>query len=271
MTAPDRLPTLFFVRGWNETVNPEALDLVEQLRGTGSDIVDLYIAPDRFDTLGGWAAAVADEIEHRREPGEPLHLLAFCIGGNLTLVVVHELEARGAAPTYVGLIDVREDQPDTRLTRGIDALYEVPWGNRVRLQLMRIVPPDPEPVGQVLRSVARRAVRSVRELPTRGWRSRRRRNPLLFPAMRLTYGWEFQRIVTPVHRYTTQNSIERFGAGDPSLNIGQYLSGGSSITLIEGTHESCIQPPHSDHLIACIDRDRRAAAQSPDPRRPASS
>jgi hypothetical protein len=67
-----------------------------------------------------------------------------------------------------------------------------------------------------------------------------------------------KRIVTPAHCYNSTEMIKKRGEGDPSLNIGKYLSGGFSITRIEGSHENCIAPPHSAALIERINADRRA-------------
>jgi hypothetical protein len=175
--------------------------------------------------------------------------------------MLHQLEADGVSPEYVAFIDVREDQESRRLARGTDALYLVPWKVRLRCALLRLTPPDRETVGQVLRSVGLRSIRSVRSLPRRGWRSRNLRKPLLFDVLRLTYPWEFDGVTTPVFLFNTRDSLRRYGANDPSLHIGMNLLGGFVVRFIEGTHENCIEPPYSAVLIEQITADRVKASR----------
>jgi thioesterase domain-containing protein len=252
------LPVLFSVRCWNDKPDAGSLAFAKQMRSTGVAVDDIYVPPAGFGDLDEWARAVIEVVESRRDPAVPLHLMAYCGGGNITLAALHQLEAAGVFPEFVAFIDVREDQESYRLERGIDAINQVPWGVRFRCALIRLTPPDRESLGQVVRSVVRRSIRSVRELPKRGWRSRKRRKPYLFEVLRLTYPWEFDGVVTPVHTYNTLDSIQRYGAGDPSLNIGRNLFGGFLVRIIEGSHENCIEPPYSAALIERINADRRA-------------
>lgn len=255
-------PTLMYVRGWSETDHPAGAAFVDELRTAGVDVIDVYVPPAGLGDISGWARATIEVLDRHRAEGEPLHLLCYCIGGNLGLEVVYQLEARNDAPAYVGLIDVRRDLESFRLARGIDSLYIVPWGMRLRMQLIRLTPPNRETLGAVLGSILRRSVRSVIELPKRGWRSRKRRRGVSFDAMRFTYACEIERIVTPVHLYNSPGSTGRFTPGDPSLNIGQYLSGGYCVRSIEGDHEHCLDPAHAPSLIAMIEADRARVSGS---------
>lgn len=254
MSPAVSLPPLYSVRCWSDG----PFEYVDEMRSTGVEVVDIYVPPAGFRDLGEWARAVIEEIESHRDPATPLHLLAYCGGGNILLAALHQLETAGVSPEFVAFIDVREDRESKRLSHGIDALYLVPWSVRFRLALIRLTPPDRESIGQVLRSVVRRSIRSVIDLPKRGWRSRKRRDPAGFAIMRLTYPWEIDGVTTPVHLYNTEDSMVRYGAGDPSLNIGRNLWGGFVVRFIEGTHLSCIQSPHSAALIERINADRRA-------------
>jgi len=257
----ETLPVLYSVRCWAEEENAACVTFTDDMRSTGVEVVDVYVPPAGLRDLGEWAREVIKVIAAQHDPGTPLHVLGYCGAGNILLAALHQLEAVGTFPEFVAFIDVREDQESTRLARGIDSLYLVPWGVRFRLALIRLTPPDRESIGPVLRSVVKRAIRSVRELPVRGWRSRKRRNPVLYPVCRLTYPWEFDAVATPVHLYNTEESIVRYGGGDPSLHIGRNLWGGFVVRFIGGTHESCIQSPASTDLIERINADRRAAVQ----------
>ena len=259
------LPVLFSVRGWTEEVNPAYITFIDEMRATGVEVIDTYVSPVGLPDFGAWAQAVVDQIDRHHQWPAPLHLMGYCLGGKLGLVVVRELEARGAAPSYFGIIDTFDTTAARRLSIGIDSLYEVPWRKRLQLLASRMVPPDGERFGAIGRSVLRRSLRSVRELPARGWRSRKRRDPATFTELRLTFHWGVKRIVTPAHCYNTIEMIKKLDAGDPSLNMGKYLSGGFSITRIEGSHENCIAPPHSTDLIARINADRRAVVAGTGP------
>ena len=242
-------------------MNPSYLTFIEEMRATGAEVIDVFVPHDGFSTFGQWAdALMQQELAHHRD-GVPLHLLGYCLGGTLLTVIVRGLEDRGIRPDYVGFIDVRRDTPAVRLSKGLDALYGVPLANRIRLQLLRLTPPDREPLGVVVGSILRRSVRSIVELPTRGWRSRKRRNPLIHGSLRLNFSWEYRSITSPVHCYNCALSIERHPFHDPSLGMSIRLRGGLALRLIEGTHENCIEPPHSAALIELITADRVSAMQ----------
>lgn len=257
MSDNSALPVLFSIRGWPEGVNPEYLAFIDEMCSAGIEVIDTYVPALGLLDIEDWASAVIEQIDQRRDGAAPLHLLAYCLGGNLTLVLLHQLERAGVPIGYVGFIDVREDSESHRLAKGLDAAYEVPWGVRFRELLIRLTPPDRESLGAVLGSVARRSVRSVVELPRRGWRGRKFRRAWLFHELRMSYSHEYTGVTTPITLYNTAASMDRFDGRDPSLNIGMYLRGGYVIRFIEGTHESCIQPPHSADLIARITADRR--------------
>lgn len=255
---PPALPVLFSVRGWLQEVNPAYVTFVEEMRATGADVVDIYVPPAGFRSFGDWANAIVEKIVDAHPDNEPLHLMCYCLGGSLMLVVLTELERRGIRPAFVSIIDAREYSPRDRLHRGLDALNLTPWPVRLRGLLVRLTPPDRETLGAVTTSVVRRAIRSTIELPKRGWRSRKRRIPAVFDELVLAYGWEFDAISTPVHLYNTQASMDLYAPGNPSLNIGKYLQGGFVVRMIEGNHENCIETPHASTLIDRITIDRIA-------------
>jgi hypothetical protein len=261
VNEPSTLPVLYSMRCWPEDVNPEYIRFIDEMRSTGVEVVDICVPPTGFKDLGEWAGAFIEEVMTRHDPADPLHLVAYCAGGEITLPALHQLEAAGIFPAFVGFIDVRQDREQYCLERGIDSLYLVPWQVRFRRALIRLTPPDRESLGAVLGSLARRAVRSVKEFPQRGWRSRKRRNPEVFEVFCLSYPWEFDRVITPLHLYNTKDSIGRYAANDPSLHIGRNLSGGFVIRFIEGTHEKCIEPPFSAALIERITADRVKASR----------
>jgi len=252
------LPVLFSVRGWPAEVNPAYITFVDEMRSTGVEVIDVYVGPKGFKSLGEWAGAVADEIETRHQTSESLHLMSYCLGGVVTQVALGTLTDRGIEADFVALIDARHESPDYRLQRGLDSLYSVPWGFRIRHQLLRLTPPDSEAVRTVLKSVVWRSVRSLLELPKRGWRSRRRVVPWIFTEMHLSHHWEFRALLTPVYLYSAASSIQKYGDGDPTVHMGRYLRGGFTVRVVEGTHENCIEPPYSTDLIARINADRRA-------------
>jgi thioesterase domain-containing protein len=253
-----RLPTLFSVRGWSEEVNPEYLVFCDELRRAGHRVVDVFASHDRCATFGDWAQLATDEILQKRVEDEPLHLLGYCAGGSLLTVVVRQLEDQKIDISYLGLIDVRRDSPEFRLTKGLDSLYQVPWSYRLRLQLLRLTPPDAETYAAVLSSIGRRAARSIRELPSRGWRSRKRRNPAIYEQLRINLRWQFASTVTPVHSYNSVHSMQRRTDHDPALGMSIRFRGGFTVTSIDGTHESCIKPPASGALVERITSDRRS-------------
>ncbi len=255
---PAALPTLFSVRGWSEEVNPAYITFIDEMRAAGNHVIDIFPSHTGCATFGDWAHRVLDEILQQRDPEEPIDLVAYCLGGSLLTVVVRLLEDQQIDIGYLGLIDVRRDGPEARLAKGLDSLYQVPWSYRLRLQLLRLIPPDRETFGAVLSSVVHRSARSVRELPTRGWRSRKRQNPLIHEQVLISFRWQFAPTTTPVHSYNTVHSVFRRPDNDPSLGMSTRLRGGFTIIEIGGTHENCIEPPHSAALIERITADRHA-------------
>ena len=257
MISVSAMPTLFSVRGWTAEVNPAQIMFIEEMRATGVRVVDIFAEHEGCENLGEWADRAVEEILRQHAEGTPLHLLGYCAGGSLMHVAVRELENRDIRPAYIGFIDVRGGAPWFRLARGLDSLFRVPWAQRVRFQLERLVPPDRESLGSVLRSVVRRSIRSTLEIRERGWRSSKRINPLIHQQGLLAANWEMNSITSFAHTYNCQTSIDRYWPGNPSLGRAGVLRGGHVIRLINGTHETCIEPPYSTELIRLIEADRR--------------
>ena len=255
------LPQLFVVRGWSAEVNPDFIGFMQELRDAGHEVVDIFGMPTGHRTFGEWGDDVIAEIVERAEPGRPLHLIGYCYGGNLLMNAMVGMERRELDIEYVGFIDVRRDSPERRLSRGLESLFQVPWPVRIRQQLLRLTPPYLEPFSTVVRSVLRRSLRSVIELPTRGWRSRKRRKPATQEHLTLSLAWEFDWITTPAHLYVCPDSMDRYAPGDPSLGHSLRLRGGFVTRDIDGNHETCIRPPHSERLVETITQDRLVAAQ----------
>jgi thioesterase domain-containing protein len=254
------LPPLLSIRGWTEVVDPEYMRFVDLLRETGQEVVDVFVSHEGFESFGEWASAIADEVAGLHRDDRPLHLLGYCGGGTLLHVALRDLESRGIAPDYVGFIDVRAGEPGLRLRRGYDSLFRVPPMQRVRFQLVRLVPPDREPFLDVLESVVRRSLRSMWELPRRGWRSSKQQIPSVQRQSELAARWEFNSIRTPVYAYNCRSSIARYRTADPSLGRAPLLRGGFVVRYIDGDHNTCVEPPYSEALIAMILADRRTGA-----------
>jgi len=255
-------PVLYSVRGWSEEVNPAYITFVDEMRATGVEVIDIFTDHEGCSTFGEWAQRVTNEILERHQQGEPLHLLGYCAGGSLLTEAVRRLETLGVLPEYLGFIDVRGGNPKERLARGFDSQFQVGLMQRVRFQLVRLTPPDRESLAAVLRSVARRSVRSTLELRTRGWRSSKRHLPAIHAQARLAANWEFNSVTTPAFAYNCQIAINKYWPGNPSLGRAALLRGGYIIRYIDGTHETCIAPEYSADLIARIAADRDAVARS---------
>ena len=100
------LPVLFSVSCFNYEPDVGSPAFAKQMRSTGVEVEDIYVPPAGFGDLGEWARAVIEVVESRRDPAVPLHLMAYCGGGNLTLAALHQLEAAGmgnrlAQPRFV--------------------------------------------------------------------------------------------------------------------------------------------------------------------------
>lgn len=257
MTGTESLPTLYSVRGWSAAVNPAYIAFIDEMRATGARVVDIFADHEGCETFGEWADRAVEEILRQHPEGTPMHLLGYCGGGSLMHVAIRDLEERDVRPAYIGFIDVRGGSPGFRLARGLDSVFRVRWLQRVRFQLVRLIPPDRESLGSVLRSVVRRSIRSTLEIRERGWRSSKRVNPLIHHQAQLAANWEVNSIDSFVHSYNCQASIDRYWPGNPSLGRAAVLRGGHVIRLIKGTHENCIEPPYSAELIRLIDADRR--------------
>ena len=257
-SAEEVLPPLLAIRGWTAEIDPGYLRFIDEMRATGTEVVDVFVPHGESKTFGEWADAVMVEALVHYSETSPLHILSYCGGGTLTTVGLRLLEQQGLQPAYLGFIDVRAGHPEFRLRMGFDSMYAVPWAQRIRHQLVRLTPPDRERPGAVAASLFRRAVRSTIELRSRGWRSRNRRSPLIHRQAELAARWEFDSIRTPAHLYNCADSVNRYWPGDPSLGRSSLLRGGFGVRFIGGDHHSCLQPPHSADLIAKITDDRRA-------------
>ena len=255
-----RVPILISIRGWRGTAASPNIAFVEQIRRAGTEIVDVHVEPEGFEDLAGWARAVIDELDALALAPGPMHLVTYCLGGNLTLEVLHQLEQRGDSPEFVAFIDVRDESGVHRMVRGLDSLYLIPWPMRFRLLMGSLVPPDHESLGSVLAKVLRRSLRTLRQFPKNGRHSRNRRDPESFPGFRLSYGWELHGVTTPVHLYNTAYAITRYSPTDPSMRLGRFLHGGFVVRVIDGDHQTCIEPPFSDDLIEQIEADRLGTA-----------
>ncbi len=261
MTGVGELPVLYSVRGWTEDVNPAYIAFIEQMRSTGVEVVDIFPDHNGCATFGEWAQRATDAIVQRHRSGEPLHLLGYCGGGTVLHESVRQLEALDRPPAYLGFVDVRGGNPKDRLRFGLDSLYRVGLTRRIRFQLVRLTPPDREPASSVLWSVLRRSVRSVREFRSRGWRSNARIMPAIQAQGVLAANWESRSITTPAYAYNCPRAIDRYWPGDPSLGRAGLLLGGFVIRFIDGSHESCIEPPFSAALVERITADRVKASR----------
>ena len=255
------LPTLYSIRMWTEQINPSYITFLEELRATGQDVVDIFVTHDGYTTLDQWAGGVVERLFELWQPGTELHLLGYCGGGDLLITALPILERQGIHADYVGFVDIRTANPARNLEKGLYSLYRVPWNLRISRQLMRVTPPNRETFGAIVGSILRTAVRSVRELPKRGWRSNKRRNPQIYEQMRISFRCEWPSVTTPSYLYVCRHSVDRYVPGDPSAGSARTLLGGFVIRSIEGTHETCIEPPYSADLISKITADRASVVQ----------
>jgi hypothetical protein len=76
----------------------------------------------------------------------------------------------------------------------------------------------------------------------------------------LAANWEFNSIDTPAYVYNCRSSIARYRTADPSLGRAALLRGGFVVRRIDGDHNTCVEPPYADALIAMILADRRSGA-----------
>ena len=254
----ENLPPLYSIRAWTADGYPAQIAFNEEMRATGVEVVDIFAPIRGCTTFGEWAERVVADILNQHPEDSPLHLVGYCFGGSLLHVALCELERGGVSSEYVGMISVRELMPAVRLDRGYDSVFGVPWAKRLRFQLIRFTPPDRESISAVFGSVARRMARSCREFAAGGWRPATRRNRELGGSRWLWANWENDSIVTPVHSYVSPNAIAAYWPGNPSIGRSGLMKGGFVIRWIEGTHETCIEPPYSTDLIARINADRRA-------------
>jgi hypothetical protein len=221
-------------------------------------VVDIFVSHHGYSTLDEWAGGVVERLLELWSEGTELHLIGYCGGGDLLITALPILQRRGIHADYVGFIDIRASRPGDALRSGLYSLYEIPWSGRIWRQMMRLTPPDRETFGEVAVSIVRRSVRSVIELPKRGWRSKKRRNPEIYQQLWLEYRCAWPGVTTPAHLYICPRSVQKYWPNDPSVGSARTLLGGFVIRSIGGNHETCIAPPYSTDLIARINADRSA-------------
>ncbi len=144
-------------------------------------------------------------------PGEPLHLLGYCLGGHILLEAIGQLQSSGRHPAYVGLIDCWYRPPAHWVDRGIYSRYGVAWFRRVRLQAGRMAPPAPEPLAVILRSWLVRLARTTGRALRGRTPARQRPSIRNWPGQHLAYNWFYPRLLVPVHLYNSQDSVELIG------------------------------------------------------------
>ena len=258
-------PRLISVRGWTADDDPRYPAFVDALRDTGVDVHDLFVACDPFATMGDWARAVIDELEAVAVPGEPLHLLGYCLGGHILLEVIGQLQRSGRHPAYVGLIDCWYRPPAHWVDRGIYSRYGVAWFRRVRHQAGRMAPPAPEPLAVILRSWLVRLARTTGRALRGRTPARQRPSIRNWSGQHLAYNWFYPRLQVSVHLYNSQDSVDDMD-GDPSMGLAPLLIGGFDVeVLADSQHWTCLQSPCREQLIDLIGQHRRSdpAAISP--------
>jgi hypothetical protein len=230
-----------------------------RVRAGGVDIHDLFVPGDPFATLGDWARAVVAELASVALAGEPLHLVGYCLGGNILREVVAQLEATGTRPAYVGLIDSWYRPPAQWVDRGLYSRYGVGWHRRVRHQAGRFAPPRNERLSAVVRSWVVRFARTTGRFLRGRTLGRERRNIRNWHGQHLARDWFYPRLMVPVHLYNSQESVTDLD-GDPSMGLAPYLISGFDVRVFPDTqHWTCLQPPCRDQLVALIGQHRRAA------------
>ena len=266
-------PPLISVRGWSAEDDPRYHAFVGRLRDSGVEVVDLWVPPDGFATMGLWSAAVRAEVDallggsggvDAQAVGAgaadgSLHLLGYCLGGHILLELIAQLQDAGRAPAYVGLIDCWYRPPAHWIDRGIYGRYGVAWPRRLRHQLGRLTPPRVEPVAVVARSWAVRAARTSVRVARGGRVAAKRGRILNWHGQHLAYDWFYRRLRVPIHVYNAEASVADMD-DDPSLGLSMYLTGGFTAEVLAGTdHRTCLEPPSGDQLTGWIARDRAAA------------
>jgi len=261
------LPTLHVICGFDRNGDRRVHAFIDHLTELGWGLKVIFEDALEHRDMGSWAAAVTTRVLDARDDSEPLHLLGYCAGGNITMQVLHDLELHGIGVGYVGLIDTRYVSPVERLSKRDYGYVGVRRSRRVREQLGRLAPPESASVGTVLRSWVSaltlgpplQIARRIRNRHRFALLVRNRRADRRWWALHLAFDWNYPSIVTPAHLYGTDVSIRRAG-GDPSQGLATFLRGGFTLRRIGGEHFTCIQPPHVDGLIGLIEKDRVSSA-----------
>lgn len=260
----DRLPPLVSIRGWNADDDPRYPAFIDQMRAADIDVFDIYIEADTFSTIGEWAAAAIAEIDEAITrgtiPNQPLHLIGYCLGGNILTDITNLLTQQHRPPAYVGLIDVFLRTPAMFISYGLYGRFAMPWRRIPFLQMSRFSAPENETLHAVIGSWARQLLRATRTALRRGPIRSRRENIRNWHAQRLAYNAKRVRITVLLHLYVSSFTLAD-NNNDPSCGMARYLCGGFNVSMMPGVdHHTCIEPPFATELIATINRDRNRVA-----------
>ena len=236
---------LISVRGWPAALDPRYPQFVEQLRGRGLVVHDIFVDGKGQTDLRAWASAYLNEIERLPITPDQRQLLGYCLGGKILLEITHQLCARGEPPRYVGLVDARDLAPLIQMQRGVYRKYRIPMHRRVRHQA---------------RTVLEMWVRAAR-LSFGKWRARgyRRTQPEgdYWAEMRHSYSANLRVIGCPVHLYNTSDYIGE-NLGDATLGLAPILRGGVALRTFESTHLGCVDGAGAEPLVNLVVEDLRS-------------
>lgn len=113
------------VRMWTEEAHPSYLAFMDEMRTTGLEVIDIFDPHHGHASLDDWAEGVTNRLFEQWLPGTELHLLGFCVGGELLITALPILESRGIRTDYVGLIGIRAARQGDPLRKSLYSLYQV--------------------------------------------------------------------------------------------------------------------------------------------------
>ena len=248
---------LISVRGWPTELDPRYPQFIEQLRGRGLVVHDIFVPGKDQADLRAWASAYVDEIERLPIAPDQRQLLGYCLGGKILLEITHQLCARGEPPRYVGLVDARDLAPLIQMQRGVYRKYRIPIQRRVRHQARLLTEPYQPPA---IRTVLEMWLRAAR-LSFGKWRARgyRRTQPEgdYWAETRHSYSANLRVIGCPVHLYNTSDFINE-NLGDATLGLAPILRGGVALRTFEGTHLGCVDGAGAEPLVNLVVEDLRS-------------
>ena len=248
---------LISVRGWPTTLDPRYPQFIEQLRGRGLVVHDIFVHGTDHTDLRAWAAAYLDEIENLPIAPEQRQLLGYCLGGKILLEVAHQLCARGEPPRYVGLVDARDLTPLIQAQRGLYRKYRIPLQCRLRNQARLLTEPYKPPSVRTVLTVWVRATRvSVGKWRARGYR-RSQPEGDYWTELRHSFSANLRDIGCPVHLYNTSEYIEE-NLGDATLGLAPILRGGVALRTFESTHLGCVDGATAEPLVSLVVGDLRS-------------